>query len=170
MTTNLRTITRSLVFCTASLLALPALSPVLRADPLTTVTVQGTSYDITYHLLNSFDSELSLFQSQVWWGNATLAGEFAAAVGDSLGHENFNSQGPYFAYALSGANWLGAYTYSPSYSTVGTFQAPYTNWAGRWALVVPQNSVDDSTSTLALMVAALTALGVAKRRRMPVSS
>ena len=159
---------RAFLFSVLSLLVLPALSPKLRADPVTTVTVEGNSYDVSFLLLDSFNSQLSLFESQVWWGNAALAGEFSAAVGDSLGNGNFGNQAPYFAYTLSplssGPNWLGAYTYDPGYSTVGTFEAPISNWAGRWAYVVPQASVDDSSSSFALILVGLTALGFAKRR------
>ncbi|ACK70502.1 hypothetical protein PCC7424_2075 [Gloeothece citriformis PCC 7424] len=63
-------------------------------------TVNGTQYDITT-VTGSFNQLQSQLESQVWWGNTTLAMDFASTVGSSLGKPNLlglNLVSPLFAY------------------------------------------------------------------------
>lgn len=71
------------------------------ASVAATFAVNGTEYDVTT-FTGFYDDNAALLQSQVWWGNSNLAGEFAVAVGDALGVPNcYGSEGPYFAWEAS---------------------------------------------------------------------
>ena len=60
------------------------------------VEVGGVSYDVTT-LTGSYNANSATLQAQVWFGNASLANEFASKVLGSLG--TFNGFfGPIFAY------------------------------------------------------------------------
>lgn len=81
------------------------------ASPSVTVNIGGTDYTIGY-TEQPFDS-LTSYTSMPWWGNQSLANQFATAVGTQLGlpylpGSTFNL-GPFFAYAISTNN-----LYSPN--------------------------------------------------------
>lgn len=60
------------------------------------VNVGGQDYDVK-SVFGSFEANASLLQSQVWWGNGSLAQQFAAAVGTNLGgFSNGGFSGPFF--------------------------------------------------------------------------
>jgi hypothetical protein len=64
----------------------------------------GVNYDVTTFGPDSYDNNISKFALPAnggvmpWWNDRTLAGDFAVALGTSLGLPNPNSNGPYFAY------------------------------------------------------------------------
>jgi len=173
--TSLPVRSRVFLLSVISLLAVPALSPMLRANPVE-VTVDGINYDVTATVTTFNDGidyyseyfyNQALLESQVWWGDQDLANQFAAAVGSSLGDPNFGTFSPYFAYATG--DWVSVA------QTEGN-SAPYDDTneyypdGGYWyatATVVPGASVDDTTSTLALALGGLMALGFAARRLKP---
>jgi len=70
------------------------------------VSVGGTEYDVTTSLKETFASASLVLELQPWWGNATLAREFASALYLGLGDPNVGGQTPTFAYGLEtvGAN------------------------------------------------------------------
>lgn len=98
-----RSMTRSLaaVFMLAGVLAQAQANPV-------SVTVGGTVYRLTTSTSRiSYSSDPALFQSQPWWGNASLAGEISSAVQYSLGGyiNNAATSGPsaFVGYDLNGS-------------------------------------------------------------------
>ena len=78
-----------------------------QANPVS-VTVGGTVYRLTTSTSRiSYSSDPALFQSQPWWGNASLAGEISSAVQYSLGGyiNNAATSGPsaFVGYDLNGS-------------------------------------------------------------------
>ena len=80
------------------------------------VTVGGAQFDVTT-FLGSNNNYVSDFETaanggvMLWWGNATLALDFATALGSNFGSEIIaqNGGGPYLAYDTQGAStsfWL----------------------------------------------------------------
>ncbi|PAW60915.1 MAG: hypothetical protein B9S34_16705 [Opitutia bacterium Tous-C1TDCM] len=110
--------------------------------------------------------------SQPWFGNASIANDFAALVGGSLGFGNFNSQSPYFVYSLGngGTSWTGAYYHQWGY--VSSLGAATEGWMGRFAYVVESTPVaaPDSGTSLGLGLIAFVVLGLAKRRLKPAAA
>ncbi len=151
-----------------ALLAFGMLSPVSIANPVS-VTYGGTVYDITYYLgtFNTQPSGVSL-QSQVWFGDAAVAADFASLIGGSLGFENFGSQSPYFVYSLgsSGTTWAGSY-YDNSGFVSSHFTVPTEGWLGRFAYVTASSpaATPDGGTSLGLMFIALAAMGIARLRQ-----
>ncbi|RZM75415.1 PEP-CTERM sorting domain-containing protein [Leptolyngbya iicbica] len=79
-------------------------------------TVGGTQYEVTT-IEGFFPDFLSTLENQVWWGDATLATEFATVVNDDLGLPNGDSTsgntnilGPIFLYQelIPGSTALGS--------------------------------------------------------------
>ena len=66
----------------SGLLALIAMTVQVCAAPTTTVTVGGQTYNVTY-TSTSYTSNPALFTqaNMPWWGDVTLGGQFATAVG-----------------------------------------------------------------------------------------
>ncbi|HRY16744.1 MAG TPA: hypothetical protein P5330_12840, partial [Candidatus Competibacteraceae bacterium] len=66
-----------------------------------TVNVNGTDYDVNYYPV-PFKNYQTLFENQVWWGNQSLARDFADAVKYQLGIVNpAGNDGPYFAFSYN---------------------------------------------------------------------
>ena len=85
------------------------------------VNVGGNEYEVSI-VTGSFSALSADLTTQVWWGNATLASEFAAALPGGLG-TNFFIYGPAFAYGNSGTNVDNMMQFShfaPWYSDQGT--------------------------------------------------
>lgn len=72
------------ILCTTAVHAQPA-------APTTSVTLDGVTYELTT-VLTSYDASASLLQSQVWWGDTTLADNLIAAIRYNLG--DFESNYP----------------------------------------------------------------------------
>jgi hypothetical protein len=69
------------------------------------VTVNGTTYDVTtftgtYNANNAKFNTLANNGLMPWWGNESLAEQFAAAVGTSLGTPVAGAFGPSFAHKI----------------------------------------------------------------------
>ena len=157
-----------------SLLALPALTPVLRAIP---ITVGGIDYDVQ-KFAGLYEANTTLLQSQVWWGNATVANEFAAALTSDLNPANFSDYSPFFAYAdnatpsesgfsiilhpIISAYWSSDNGAVPS-GTIYT-EANVNYW------YATATAVPDGYSTLSLMLFAVTGMGFASWRRKPIEA
>ena len=85
---------------------LPLLAVAALAAPATSsamhFTVGTEIYDVTYSSM-AYDTSPGSFTTAImpWWGNPSLASEFATAVGASLGLPNtlFAATGPLFAYS-----------------------------------------------------------------------
>ena len=73
-----------------------------------TVTVNGLSYNITVTEPIKYTENVSLLQSQPWWGDFNLSDKFARAVFGQLGTPNTTSNGatgPLFAYDFDGGTF-----------------------------------------------------------------
>ena len=85
------------------------------------VSVGGNTYNLTT-LSGAYSGNVSLLQSQDWWGNSSLANQLATAVGGQLGApNNASSFGPMFAYEYdSGYDFVVGPTYNTALSQVAT--------------------------------------------------
>ena len=102
-----------------------AASPAKALTVTVPVTVGGISqnYDVTTFSGTYIDNTSKFTTTDMpWWGDSTLADQFASAVGVSSGLDgNFDgSYGPLFAYQTRGASTTNAYIYdggmaSPDY-------------------------------------------------------
>ena len=82
------------------------------------VTVDGTKYDVST-VTTPFNGDPSLLKAQPWWGNSSLAEEFATAVGGSFGFPNFIealNTGPLFAWGITPFDTLRATGHPPGAS------------------------------------------------------
>jgi uncharacterized protein with beta-barrel porin domain len=70
------------------------------ANPVTTVTIGGQNYSVTYTNPITYNDNIPLFStgSMPWWGSQLLAEQFSTAVGVTLGLPNSGAFGPLFAY------------------------------------------------------------------------
>ncbi|MFN9619070.1 MAG: hypothetical protein ACK55X_05085 [Synechococcaceae cyanobacterium] len=89
------------------------------------VTVNGTTYDVNtfsgpYNANNGWFNTLDNNGLMPWWGNESLAEQFATAVGVSLGTPTYGVYGPEFAHSLSPTLFGGTYVNGE------VFQAPST--------------------------------------------
>lgn len=114
------------------------------------VTVNNVQYDVTT-FTGSYNANSSKFNTAAnggvmpWWGDGTLAGDFANAVQSALGGPNYflaNTWSPYFAYGLknSGANGIRAAAYfmnawqqGPVYDIGSQGDGPLLSDSGVWA-------------------------------------
>jgi len=86
------------------LLQLPIISPVLAGVD---VTVSGNTYNIST-IVDTYTSQEATLQSQIWWGNPTLAASFASAVSGSLGYPyDVGQYGPMFIYGYQSFCMMG---------------------------------------------------------------
>ena len=113
----------------------------------------------------SFSGLQSLLESQVWWGNESLALIFAETVFGALGIPNFGNFGPSFAHGLDSFGFTRNLLYSEidaSINNSGLF-----NPTGVLFYAVaerPSTSVPEPT-TLGLFGVGLFALGYIRSRR-----
>jgi len=85
---------------------LSLMGPMAAQSVIVTISGQGATdgqWDVTYSK-GSFDDDHFRFaiESQVWWGNATLAEAFEDAVNSKLGAPLSGQLGPLFAWGLEG--------------------------------------------------------------------
>ena len=85
-----------------SLFALLLFAGSASANPATTVSVGGKYYSVTFQNFSYSGSTPSFSATQMpWWGNGPLAGQFATAVGGTLGLPILGTYGPIFAYGTA---------------------------------------------------------------------
>ena len=131
------------------------------------INVNGIDYDV-YSLYGvHYPDEVSLFESQVWWGDSDLARDFALAVSATSGvGSNFDVYGPYIGYAHQlddgrGWDWVDAWLQTPSGGADPNPPGDPFNYRFAFAERV---SVPEPT-TLALLGLGLFGMGLARRRR-----
>lgn len=93
-----------------------------------TVTINGLSYNITVTEPIKYTENVSLLQSQPWWGDFNLSDKFARAVFGQLGTPNTTSNGatgPLFAYDFDGGTFpfIGYNAYFSEFGGFVTFNS-----------------------------------------------
>tara|TARA_Y100000589_G_C26878085_1_gene516828 strand:+ start:205 stop:639 length:435 start_codon:yes stop_codon:yes gene_type:complete len=73
------------------------------ANPIT-VNVNGTSYSVGTNQFSNYSSDISIIKDSLWWGNSSLAQDFATTVsGDNgltlVANSNSTIAGPIFAFS-----------------------------------------------------------------------
>ena len=69
------------------------------------VTYLGDNYDVSLIGPTSYSASSTLLESQVWWGDASIAIFFSDSITDQLGLMNIGTQfGPMFAHGSQIAN------------------------------------------------------------------
>ena len=134
------------------------------------VTVNGTTYDVTtftgtYNANNAKFNTLANNGLMPWWGNESLAEQFAAAVGTSLGTPVGGSFGPSFARTIQNAGfavYVNGEVFSPPNSV---FNYSFTiNDSGTYATATLAPPPADVPGPLPLFGAAA-AIGMSRRLR-----
>lgn len=122
-------------------------------------------YDVTTEIC-TFDSPecLDILEDQVWWGNAALAGEFSALVGNFFGGINpIPNTGftVYFAYADSTLNGLVA----ACELSLGCLNNLTSDNSDRyWAVATLQQQQVSAPASLAILMLGLVYLGCFRRK------
>jgi len=123
------------------------------------VSVDNVDYDVTT-FTGFYDANASKFQTPAnggempWWGNETLAQQFATAVGTNLGLPTFGTLGPFFAISsgiITDDFDTIRNTQLASYDTTygnsgGVFVSPASDASWTWASVVQPTLNTRSTS------------------------
>jgi hypothetical protein len=136
------------------------------------VTVGGTQYDVTT-FTGTYNANASKFATAAnggvmpWWGNLSLASQFANAVGNGLGTLN-GQEGPLFGYVQEGPG--NGFISHVSFITSGvnsgnlnfTFEA--INTSATWAQVTPSAAPAATPGPLPLFGAAA-AFGFSRKLR-----
>jgi hypothetical protein len=157
------------------LLAFTCLTLSIGANAATIVNVRGTDYSIDT-FLGSYNDNIVLIESQVWWEDFELASDFAVAIGDSLGTPNGEDGflSPSFAYSavptvFGGGEWEGrpegleVNSWDTSEGWVGTTAPiPYDY---EWTYAVATPSAVPIPAAAWLFGSALLGLGAIKRRK-----
>lgn len=132
------------------------------------VTFDGVVYDVTDENL-SFNGSASLLESQVWFGNESIAQTFALAVGTQLGLQSYapppsqlaSQWGPLFAYDGTPDVWsYDGGGYQPT-----TF-AGYGDYTFTYAVATaePTSSVPDGGATITMLGMAVAGLAWFRRK------
>ena len=85
-----------------------------------TITVSGQDYEITT-VTGFYHNYIDTLDEQIWWGNPSLAEEFASTLGTSMGTLNggvSHPYGPAFGYSIfdgPGYDYMNAYAYKEGY-------------------------------------------------------
>ena len=88
-----------------------------------TITVNAQDYEITT-VTGFYRNYIDILEDQVWWGDSSLAQEFANTLGVSMGTPNssyLHAKGPAFGYSkntFSGGHmnaWAYGYLYEQAY-------------------------------------------------------
>jgi hypothetical protein len=104
------------------------------------VTVNSQQWDVTT-FTGSYNNNTALIQSQVWWNNFDLAGQFATAVFTNLGTPNSipsgstaGPAGPFFAFTeANGGSVINARVYSDTSKSVINRPLSPNSGANVWA-------------------------------------
>ncbi|TAF09216.1 MAG: hypothetical protein EAZ77_05785 [Nostocales cyanobacterium] len=140
-----------------------------------TFTVNGTDYDITT-VTGSYNSLSSQLQSQVWWGNQTLASQFATIVGSSLGISSY--VGPTFAYGVTGGGmftFANGYAYTSLVNGVTGYSPEVSNPSAVYAIATVATpstpvSVPEPGTAIPTALVGLVALGAMGKAKKTVAS
>jgi hypothetical protein len=132
------------------------------------VTVDSVQYDVTT-AVGTYPSLSATLQSQIWYGNSSLAEDFAYAVGGQLGFPasgNFG-QGPFFAYSVTDTSLSSA---TVTDIVLGSPNTAFTLFFGgndnpfTFAVVQQGSTVPDGGTTAAMLGLAMAGL-ISLRRR-----
>lgn len=132
------------------------------------ITVDGTDYDVTmnYGTFAQINAGGTL-ESQIWFGDSSLAIDFAQAVGNMFGWPNQFSDGIWFVYELNNTDFI-------SHSLVNNSTRTWTHWrdpteatARYFATASIVDAQVPEPSTLAIF--ALGIIGLASRRSLLVN-
>jgi hypothetical protein len=127
------------------------------------VKVDGQDWDVTT-FTGSYPANISKFATaglggvMPWWGNSSLADQFAQAVGNGLGLPNFGVVGPFFGFSYVGhvtQNAVETYAYFNYDESVHQVGRPSDELDTAWAQATP------FTSSAAPVPGPLPALGAA---------
>lgn len=138
-----------------------------RADDI--VTIGATEYDIST-VSTSFSADTAALESTPWWGNAALAANLAALVGDALGTPNLGSPytyGPYFAWETNPniPSFPDFYTYNATllHDANGSTPGSYV-WVYAVGSIVQATPEPSSVLFLVTGLLGLLGMGLYKRR------
>ncbi len=139
------------------------------ASHAATFTVNGDDFDVTT-ITGPFDANQGFLESQIWWGDSTLAMAFADVVGLAFGTPNFGvPYGPLFAFdtfdinltAIDGVDTYAVYV--PS--TVELFNVgAFANQPLTYAVATPLSAVPLPASGL-LLLSGLAGVAALKHRK-----
>ncbi len=136
------------------------------------VNIGGTEYDVTATSSESFNSAEAVLEAQPWWGNESLASEFATAVGGSLGTPNMvptEPQTPTFAYGLDDIFYAAVDNVDFSNGVLtfwdSTSGAIYPTSDFIFATATVANAPENSTMSLLLIALGSLGLVMAVRKR-----
>lgn len=135
------------------------------AGSAATFTVDGDEYDVST-ITGSFDDNVSLLESQVFFGDEDLALEFASEVGDLLGIFNFGFLGPLFAFDNGLPDSTGFHApFDSSLSSAILTETANSNITDlTWAVVYPVAAVPLPAGGL-LLLSAFGGVAALKRRK-----
>ncbi|MEA5414695.1 hypothetical protein [Synechococcus sp. BA-132 BA5] len=97
-----------------------------------------------------------------WWGNSSLANQFAAAVGNGFGIVNSTAFGPFFAYSVSGGVFVEVFVVPAGFVQSGSSFSPASTSV--WAQATPVSPADSVPGPLPLFGAAA-AFGFSRKLR-----
>jgi hypothetical protein len=130
--------------------------------------VNSVQYDVTT-VVGTYPSLSSTLQNQVWYGNPSLADDFAYAVGGQLGFPIFSnfSLGPFFAFEVTDTTLRGAAVYdivlgsvhTVVFEVTGALTTPYT-----FATIQQVSTVPDVGTTAVMLGLAMAGMMSLRRR------
>jgi hypothetical protein len=159
----------------ATCLLLAALTPLAAADAAKSapieVSVGGTNYLVDYFQNGSFSDNLSRFTTaeMPWLGNASLAEQFATAVGSQLGLPIFGTMGPAFAFEIT--SQAEVYVYASNNSPPGVVKSSYGDFFTDAAFATGRTVPPASVPAPLPLFGAAAAFGASRhlRRRIKLS-
>jgi hypothetical protein len=141
-------------------LLLPLLLCVTLNGYAATVTVDGTTYEVTA-AAGSFNDLSAELVNQVWWNNGALAESFTNELRSQLGGPNPPSEyGPLFAYAPLPSGYVG-YSWNGLFGVTEEIPIPSLSFPITFAVASPI----PVPAAAWLFGSALLGLGVVKRRK-----